>query len=250
MPFHVSAFWQTAMAASAIDTITPAVLDQSINTQNNRIQLMENRSLIGAWAAGTFLTLAKMDSASLLLNGRPIITPINQAAGGGNLPGIEWYQDMGFTLPMTELIGVLSSTSSGGASDINAALFHTKGITPIQGGPIRTVRATAAAAGAKGLWALSPLTFDTLLAVGTYRLVGAVADGANLNLLRFVFPNQIDRPGMPGVSSVANYVADYFRRGNVGGWGDFQNYNPPQIEALGSGTLSTQEIFLDLMKIA
>lgn len=250
MPFHCSAYWQTALAASSVDIVVPAVLDQSINTQNSRIQLMENRDLMGAWAASANLTLAKMDSASLLLNGRPIITPINQGAAGGNLPAIEWYADMGFTLPMTELIGVLASTNSGGASDTAAALIHTKGMTPIAGGRIRTVRATAACAGAKGSWFLSPLTFDTLLAVGTYRLVGAVSDGANLILSRFVFPNQVDRPGGPSVSSVANYVADYFRRGKCGGWGDFQNYNPPQVECLGNGTLSTQEFFLDLQKIS
>ena len=251
MSFHISAFYQAALAASSVDVVVPAVLDQAINVQNSRIQPQSNRSLMGAWAAGTTLTLAKMDSASLQLNGRPIITPINQAAPGGSLPGIEWYQDQGFTLPMTELIGVLASTNSSGAADTYAALIHTTGITPIQGGPIRTVRATASAAGAKGSWFLSPLTFDTYLSQGTYRVVGMVADGSNLALARLVFQNpQIDRPGIPAVSTVANYVADYFRRGNCGGWGDFQNYNPPQLECLGLGTLTTQEVFLDLQKIA
>lgn len=248
--FHVSAYYKAAQAASSTDALVNAVLDQSVNVQNNRIQLATNRTLMGAWAGGTSLTLAKMDSATLLLNGRPIITPINQAAPGGNLPGLEWPGVNGFTLPMTELIGVLASTNSSGAADVAAALFHTQAIKPTQGGPMRTVRATAAAAGAAGTWQLSPLTFDTMLAAGKYALVGAVADGANLSLLRFLFPNQVDRPGLVAVSAVANYVQDTFRYGSLGVWGIFDNYNPPQIEGLGMGTISTQEVMLDLIKIS
>lgn len=249
MSYHVSAFYQAALGASSSAVIVPAVLDQSINVQNSRIQPYENRKMIGGWSAGTSLSIMEVDSATLILNGRPCITPVNVVAPGGNLPGVEWPGERGFTLPKTELIGLLATTDASGAADTYGALFHTKGLKPIAPGDIRTVRATAACAGVKGSWWLSPLAFITYLADGKYALVGASVDGANLALSRFVFPMQMDRPGLPGVTAAGKYVQDYFRFGRQGVWGVFDNYNPPQLECLGFGTVATQNVFLDLMRV-
>lgn len=247
--FTLNAFYTAALTASSTLAKVNAVVDQSCNVQNNSFQFPENRTMLGGWAAGTSLALAEMDSATLLLNGRPVVTPVNVVAPGGTLPGIEWPGERGYTLPGQELISMLASTDASGNADTYGAIMSTRGLKPIGGGPIRTVRATAACAGAKGSWFLSPLTFDTYLSQGKYALVGAVASGANLALTRFVFPNQIDRPGMVCSALVTGYVTDYFRFGKIGVWGTFDNYNPPQVECLGFGTLAAQIIYLDLMKI-
>lgn len=254
--FHAQAFYQAALAASSVAATVPSVFDGVFNTPSSRFQPPENRTLIGAWAAGTSLAKAALDSGSLIVNGRPLITPIVVAAPGGSLPAIEWPGERGLTLPALEQIAVLADTDASGAADTYACLFHTRGLKPMPPGPIRTVRATAASAGAKGSWFGSVLTFDTALTNGRYAIVGGVANGSNLALARFVFSalqgasQFLDRPGMVCSALVSNYVADYFRFGRQGIWGVFDNYNPPLVECLGFGTLTTQTFYLDLIKVA
>lgn len=248
--FTLNAFYQAALAASSVEVIVPAVLDQSVNVQNSRFQFPADRTLLGGWAAGTSISLAELDSASLNINGRPVITPIDVAAPGGNLPGLEWYGPMGYTLPGLELIGMLASTDASGAADTYGGIWSTRGLKPVSGGRIRTIRCTATAAGAKGSWFISPLTFITALSAGKYTVVGMNVVGANAALARLVWPNSTERPGCPAVSVVSSYVLDYFRGGKIGEWGTFDNYNPPQIEVLGFGTIATQTVYLDLIKVA
>lgn len=247
--FMLNAFYQAALAASSTLVKVPAVLDQAVQTPSSSFQFGQDRTFLGGWAAGTSLSLAELDSATLLLNGRPVITPIAVAAPGGNLPGIEWPGMRGYTMPGLELISLLASTDASGAADTFGGIFSARTLDPIAGGPIRTIRCTATCAGAKGSWFLSNLTFDTYLSQGKWMVVGMNVVGANLALARLVFPNQVERPGVIAVSGVANYVQDYFRFGKLGSWGIFDNYNPPQLEGLGFGTIATQQIYLDLIKV-
>lgn len=245
---HLSAFFATMQAPQTV-SVMAAVADQAYNTQNSRVFLPENRRLVAGFAGGVALTLAQLDSASLIQNGRPNIVPVDGDAAGGNLSAMMWSGDYGLTLPRLEQIGIMLTIVGVANSDMFGALWHTGGVNPAPISPVRTVHATAAATPAKGVWGLSQLTFDTQLAVGKYNVVGMTMYGANTLFGRLVFPNQVDRPGCLSSTAFTNYLLPYFRYGSQGIWGTFDNYNPPQIEVLGTGVPTTQDVLLDLQQV-
>lgn len=245
----VSAFYGNDVASAAADTVLSAVQDQCFPTQNSRIFPPTNRQLLAGFGGGVSLTLAKLDSASLNLNGRPMIYPLDSSQAGGNLPGYIFFGERGLTLPGLEQIGVLVSRAVAAAADVYAFLWHTQRYTMAPPGPTKTVRCTAAVVLAEGTWTIGNLTFDAALSEGRYAIVGMAAQGTNLLSARLVFPNQIDRPGVLGVDAVSQYVLPNWRMGGSGLYGTFQNYNPPQVEMLGIGAGTTQDVYLDLVKV-
>lgn len=246
----LSAFYGNDVASGVSDTVLAAVQDQALATQNSRIFPPMNRQLLAAFAGGTSLTIARLDSASLLLNGRPIIYPLDSGTAGGSLPGYIFYGDRGITLPGLEQIGVLVSRAVAAAADTYAFLWHTPRFVPAPGGPTKTIRCTSSVVFAEGTWTIGNLTFDTALSEGRYAVVGMAAQGTNMLAARLVFPQQVERPGVLGVDAVSQYVYPTWRMGNSGLYGVFQNYNPPQVEMLGVGVGTTQEVYLDLIKVA
>lgn len=245
----LSAFFTASLASAAADIVIPAVQDQCLATQNSRIFPPTNRLLLAAFGAGDNLTIARLDSATLLLNGRPLIYPLDSGVAGGNLPGFAFYGDRGITLPGLEQIGVLGSRAVATAAAAFAGLWHTERFVPAPPGPTKTIRCTSAITFAAGTWTLGNLAFDTSLSNGTYAVVGMAAQGANALLSRLVFPQQVNRPGVIAVDAVAQYLLPTWRNGQSGLYGVFSNYNPPQVEFLGVGTGGTQEVYLDIVKV-
>lgn len=246
----LSAFYGAAIASGAADIIVPAVQDQAMPTQNSRIFPPSNRQLLSAFGGGTALALLKLDSASLLLNGRPLIYPLDSGTAGGSQPGYIDYGDRGITLPGREQIGLLASRAVATAADVYGFLWHTERFAPAPVAPTKTIHATSAVAFANGTWTLGNITFDTALSEGRWMVIGMACDGANLLGARLVFPGSPERPGVLATTAVSEYVYPNWRMGKAGVYGTFQNYNPPQVEMLGTGTGSTQNIYLDLIKVA
>lgn len=245
----LSAFYGNDVASGASDTVLAAVQDQAMPIQNSRIFPPKNRKLLAAFGGGASLTIAKLDSASLMLNGRPIIYPLDSGTAGGSLPGFIDFGNYGITLPGLEQIGVLVSRAVAAAADVFAFLWHTANFTPAPQGPCKTIRCTSSVVFAEGTWTLGTLSFDTALSEGQYAVIGMAAQGANLLAARLVYPNMIDRPGCLAVTAVSEYVLPKWRMGASGLYGIFDNYNPPQVEMLGTGVGTTQEVYLDIIKV-
>lgn len=246
---HLSAFFETIQAPVTLDFVTP-VQDRAYQVQGNRFFFPERRTIIGQFVAGVALTIAQLDSATLLLNGRPNIYPPAGAAPNATMSALDWKGPNGVSVPGLEGLGLLMTIGGVANSAMYGALWHTGGTVATPPGEIRTVHATAASVGALGVWGtVSALTFDTTLSRGRYAVVGMAAVGANLLLGRLVFPNQVDCPGCLCADAFTEYQLPYFRNGSIGQWGTFDNYNPPQLEVLGYGTTTTQDVFLDLVQV-
>jgi hypothetical protein len=137
----------------------------------------------------------------------------------------------------------------------HAAAIPIYGVAFLQDGPqqpvtgeILTIRATGAATLSAGQWVNTQLTFDQVLPVGNYQVVGMVAQGANLTAARLVFQGYSWRPGVIGVSAAVNGDGNIFRFGNAGVLGTFNNNVPPTVDCLGS-TDTSQAFYLDLIKV-
>lgn len=245
----LSAFYNSALASAASDVVIPAVQDQCLATQNSRIFPPTSRQLLAAAGLGADLTIMRLDSATLLLNGRPLIYPLDSGVAGGSLPGYMWYGQNGITLPGLEQIAVLGSRAVVAAAPAFAGLWHTDRYTSAPGGPVKTIRTTAAVVFAAGTWTLGNLVFDTPLSIGKYAVVGMAAQGTNALMARLVFPQMINRPGCLAVDAVAQYLLPTWRNGNSGLYGIFDSFQPPQVEFLGVGAGGTQEVYLDIVKV-
>lgn len=249
MTIHISAF-TSSIAQNAVQATLAAVNDQSYNVQNSAVFMPENRTMLGAFAGGVAISAAWMKSASLFLNGLPSVTPVHVGAVNGSIGELYWANERGYTLPGLEQISMLVSHSGAGADVLYGALWHANRVTPVPPGKVRTVHATASCAGALGNWFISQLVFDTPLMQGRYAVVGMNVFGANTFAARLQFTNQVDRPGILTTVSASTYWLNFWRNGAMGVLGTFDNYNAPQLECIGSGTIATQDVYLDLMQIS
>ena len=115
-------------------------------------------------------------------------------------------------------------------------------------GEILTIRATASITLVDGVWTNGNITFDQVLPVGDYNIVGMRAEGTGLVAARLVIQGYPWRPGIVGRTTVAQDDLDMMRFGRSGVLGTFNNNVPPTLDAIGA-TGTTQVIYLDLIKV-
>ena len=120
--------------------------------------------------------------------------------------------------------------------------------SPVQG-DMYTVKATGAAALAAGVWVNTALTFDQVLPVGEYDVVGIRGISTNMIACRLVFIGGTWRPGAPCVNSASDLDSKYFRYGRMGVLGRFDSTTPPTMDCLGV-TDTSQKFYLDLIKVS
>lgn len=122
-------------------------------------------------------------------------------------------------------------------------------IAPVSG-EIFTVQADATITTVAGVWTNGGFTLRQTLPVGRYQVVGASVSGGYLTAFRFVPVGYGFRPG--GLCAASNAVVDFpnQRAGNMGVWFEFDQITPPSIDLLCSQEVTTELIYLDLIKIA
>ncbi len=246
---HLSAY-VGSIANGAVDTLLPAVADQTINVIDQRYQFPTNREILMAYASINTGTAVRLSSPSYNRGLQPVIDPIDaDTTVGGNLPAIVEYNRRGPEIPRLENFGPLVSRDGVGAADCYVALWHTGGFQQAPPGKIVTIRGTANASGAANGWRLGSFTPDQSLPNGRYAVVGMRVTGANALLARLVFPSQFDRPGTYANVSAASWNYPSLRFGMGGLFGTFINTNLPQIEVLGFDVVATQVVSLDLIPI-
>ena len=248
---HSLSIWTKSItAATANEAVTP-LQDQIFNIQNNGYMFPQDRRLLCAYAGGVDITTMLVDSPTLSQNGNPAIYPLDTGALGGNLPAFYYPFPNGMTFPARESIRMLATNANVAAQQAVVMAFHTRQFRQAPPGPYKTIMATCTGAGGNLVWS-SPLTLSLVsgLRRGRYVCVGLAADGTNLLGARLIFPDFVERPGCLCEVSSASYTDPYFRNGNIGVFGEFDNDNLPQLEAFGTGALSgTIRVFLDIVNV-
>lgn len=122
-------------------------------------------------------------------------------------------------------------------------------VNPYGRSPIFTVRFTAAVACTAYNWVNGAITLTQNLPVGRYAIVGMHVISASGIAARLVIPGQGARPGCIAYDSIEDIPNPVFRNANLGIWGTFHTHSPPTLDMLCRTTDTSQEGWLDLIKI-
>ena len=195
-------------------------------------------------AAAAWVKVAGVPDTSVSVSGNDIFAPsLTEVIMYGGVCEQTIASQMRFTSPSMLEFGFEEYVSSIGSA---LTFGNPPQITQMVGGPIRTVRCTAAAGLSAGQWASSALTFPVSLRAGQYQCVGARVNSTNGVVFRLLFQGSPWRPGGIVVNDEAEIGNDIQRQGQMGLWGEFDSRTTPQIEVLGV-TDSAQVVYLDLV---
>lgn len=250
MSFTLVGFYEDQDGGGALHELA-GIPDQHITVQGDDVRVpdvMINLMGKAALSEATTLTSAKILAPSLKRVFDPHVSVLVNALVFGNPPESMLHPESPTPLVKDESLNFQINSDAAAATDEYGLIWLSAGaISPVKG-QIYTMRATAEASLAHGKWNYSELTFDSKLPAGTYAIVGMRAQGTNLIAARLVFKGGKWRPGCPAVNSLGDRDGKFFRNGNLGVWGEFDQTTPPAIECLGV-TDTSQIIFLDLIKM-
>lgn len=245
---HLTAFNASIVNGASLLALA-AISDPAFNIRNNKIIVPEDRRILAMYAQQDTHQIAALDSASLQLGGRPIISPAVNAVIMPTLAAVDHQGEGGPMMIANEDVGVVVSRGGAGAAISTVLIWHTKRYVPWAGGKSRTVRgASNAITVVAGAWTLGQISLDSSLAVGRYKVVGMRVIGTTLIAARLVIVNCPERPGCLGDILIGNFQLPGFRDGQMGEWGTFDHLNIPQIEVLSNTAgATTYEVHLDLV---
>jgi len=247
LPFTLVAFNENYTAAVTLDAMT-AVPDPHVRVSGDDIWIPDPLPyLAGYTVIGSLLTAARIESPTLRT-----LTPIDVApldlATEPSTPAA--YINLKAN---PKLIGggeaLNFRATSGIARAIGLALLCDGPISPVAG-EIFTIKATAAATLVANAWTNAALTFAQSLPHGTYQVVGMRAQSAGLIAARLVLPGYAWRPGCIGADAYSDLVHEVFRSGQLGAWGTFEHDIPPTVDFLSISADTSEEVWLDLIKVA
>ena len=249
MPFTTIAWAESQDAAAAWIKVL-GVPDTSVSVSGDDIYCPSLTEIVayGGICEQTIASQARFTSPSMLEFGfEEYVSSIGTGLTFGNPPQITDKRTNPIELTQQEAIQNELYNNPGSAAYSYAFMNLSDGpVSPIVGGPIRTVRCTAASALAAGQWKSSALTFPVSLRAGSYQCVGARVNSTNGVVFRLLFQGSPWRPGGIVVNDEAEIGNDIQRDGQMGVWGEFDSRTTPQIEVLGV-TDSAQVVYLDLV---
>jgi hypothetical protein len=254
MPFTAVAFYESVDQAGAYVALN-AVPDQHVRVVGDDIQVPTLNRVI-AVAAGVETAAAnraRLVSPSLRELANFQICPLNGAAAGAVEPGSpQAVVDLRHA-PLQLVTGEqlnLEALANPVAAQIQWG-FVLLADGPIEevGGRIFTVRATSATALVAGTWTNVALTFDEDIPRGRYQVVGLCGIAAGLIACRCVFVGGGPRPGVLGKDLNGDLEHEMFRYGGLGVYGEFEDTEPPTIDALSVSADATPEYWCDLVQL-
>lgn len=250
MPFHLLA-WAESLAQVTDDSLT-TVTDPIIPTANGLFLMNRDYWLLGAMVLGTTLDRARLNQPSINAITQDFIRPVNLTLlPGDNAPLADW-RSRPFPLKMNESLDIAVSTTAAGPAVTSAMALINTGPTlaPVPSGPIYTLRGTATVTAVVNSWTLCTVTWANNLPQGNYAVIGLEAIGTTLKGARLIFANQIERPGCVGLATSGIRTYDgWFRKGGLGLWGIFQNWNLPTVEIFCGTADTAQTFYLDLVPL-
>lgn len=248
--FHTCAYYSATVPIAAVDFDMPAISDPAVTVSpNGHFIFMFPPKVIGAYALEANLTRAKIQTPKTRALANPYLRPIDRAAA---VPQRANYCDMVHTPIMLNPIDetqLLFSNNAGAAEPGFGALWIDDGNTQFPRGNIFTVRGTTAFTPTLGAWSSAQITLDQVLPAGRYAVVGMELVGAGNFIGRLIFPLQQLRPGVIASAAFGNFPGDYFHRGYMGEFGQFESVAQPLIDVFCIVATANPEVYLDLIKV-
>lgn len=228
----------------------PAIVDPVFQRSNSNFQIPFDVRLLAAFAGGTGLTRARINTASLRLRGFPNIIPQGSALAPGTNPNILDFREYPLTLRSLEEYRIDITNGAANPAFVASLVADGSWNHNINASGLRWFRFTSSVTAVAVSWSnLGQITFEDVLEQGNYGVYGMQLEGANVLAGRLAFPNQLWRPGSLGNAAAGQRSADMFR-GGLGLWGIFNTYAFPQVETLESAAgASTPAGYLLLARV-
>jgi hypothetical protein len=245
---HIIAFHAT-VSAGADNAPLSAVQGTAEYVQNNRHVLAQDQYVLWAYVQGANLTRARIDAPSLRAFTPPRLPLFRRAASPANEPPINDFAHLGLILRGAEEISVQTSNDLGtGSQHHYAVLCVGPTLSPPSRGPDFWVRATGNTTLTPYQWTNVPLTLESQLPAGNYRIVRFIARSAGGIAARVITPGSIWRPGVICINAEGNSPHRHFVDGRYGDYGTFSTVALPSVEFLSTLADTAQEVYFGLVR--
>lgn len=257
-PFHLVAY-QKAEAATQVNVDMLAVTDPIFSIRNNHFIFSEAYMFLFLYANSVHLTNLRSNVPTWNAIGRHRVWPFDVAGNDGranNYPRVQDLTNYPMPIPVNEEIAFEQSTSSSGASSLTATVGAilavpgqwSRNFTP--GSPRLMIQGAITCSTVAGSWSgPQTITFTDNFRGGWYAVNGAYVvnnDTAHPALLfRLFFPRaptvngRVFRPGSYVTDTIGNMEVPNMND-NLGEWGRFNSFEPPQMEVLTNAAQTTQ----------
>jgi hypothetical protein len=245
---HIIAFFAN-VSAGADNAPLNAVQGTAEYVQNNRHVLAQDQYVLWAYVQGPNLTRARIDAPSLRAFTPPRLPYLRRSAVTGNEPALNDFAHLGLILRGAEEISVQTSNDLGsGNQNHYAVLCVGPTLSPPSRGPDFWVRATGSTALVPHQWTNVPLTLESQLPAGNYRIVRFVARSANGVAARVITPGSIWRHGVICINAEGQSPHRHFVDGRYGDYGTFSTVALPSVEFLSAQADNAQEVYFGLVR--
>lgn len=249
MAFTTIAYSESQDTAGAL-TYVLACPDQHVRVEADNIIVPRGMNyLAGAYAVGTTITLAQLESPALRRTVLYDVSPVQAAAYPATPKAIVDMFASPIPLDEDEALRALVAEAFVGAQRETVVVWLADGPLEAVAGEVYTVRATGTTTVVAWAWSNVPLTFTQALPAGRYQVVGARIDSAGLIAGRLVFVGGVWRPGVVGAQGVNGQEIPAFRHGRLGVWGEFEHSQPPSVDILSGLADVAETVWLDIIRI-
>lgn len=250
MSFSLVAYSESQDTAGVLTQVA-ALIDQHITVEGDNILVPAFApNLVGAFALGATISQAQISAPSLRRGLLYDIAPVNIGAVPVNRPYMHDRFENPMALEPSEGLQAYVAETAAGAEQETVLLWLEGEHTEAPAGKIMTVRATASTTLVAFEWSLCPVTLTQQLEAGRYAIVGMKAISAGAIAARLVIPGSEFRPGVIASDVLGAVALTQFRYAHRGSAGEFEHTFVPQVEFLSVSADTSEEIYLDIIKVA
>ena len=245
---HIIAF-SGSVSAGADNAPLNAIQGTAEYVQNNRHVLAQDQYVLWAYVQGTNLTRARIDAPSLRAFTPPRLPYFRRGTTPGNEPPINDFAHLGLILRGAEEIAVQTSNNLNSGTEVHyAVLCVGPTLSPPSRGPDFWVRATGNTTLVPNQWTNVPLTLESQLPAGNYRIVRFIARSQHGIAARVITPGSIWRHGVICINAEGQLPHRHFVDGRYGDFGTFSTVALPSVEFLAFSADNAQEVYFGLVR--
>jgi len=245
---HIIAFFGS-VSPGADNAPLNAVQGTAEYVQNNRHVLAQDQYVLWAYVQGNNITRARIDAPSLRAFTPPRLPYFRRGAFPGNEPPINDFAHLGLILRGAEEISIQTSNNLNSGTETHyTVLCVGPTLSPPSRGPDFWVRATGNTTLTANQWTNVPLTLESQLPAGNYRIVRFIARSQHGVAARVITPGSIWRHGVICINAEGQSPHRHFVDGRYGDYGTFSTVALPSVEFLAASADTAQEVYFGLVR--
>lgn len=246
--YHVLAYQGSSHDVTDLDA-TP-VQDDIISISNGHFMPQSDMLLFGFYGGGNILSYVTLNTPTTRQISVPRMVPVSGTILPPTDPNIIDLRQNPLRLRAIEEIQMLNTlgTNASNLPFVNL-LFVGDRLEPVPRGDVLTLHGTSTTAAVSLAWTSLSITFDTTIPAGLYAIVGAQVVSTNALAHRFIFKDQIWRPGFLSVNAATARTAWDYYRGGMGQLGTFTTVTYPTMQVLCNGTDASHDVTWEIVRI-